>query len=438
MRFEQIKSWILTGLVLLSVYLFWNLVTFQENYDNTIINNQEYINEISIEDKKELKDIFVPNKMIYRKGENQYVGSEKMELILPMMNVVRSWTYYDFQEIGSEFNDVWENNARDTAFILKFPDELPVELTKSLFSTDTKQFPPGTFHYMVIFPDQMKEDEGIVYLASANFSRAVKARVRNSNIDRFQDDLNNFIEESSPYYAYQKESGEYLFVLNEATSLGNYQYYPRDYNPEEFKNALFTDPSYVSKNGNRYTDGWSVLDIATDTKMLSFVDTTISIESPITINDLIQTSVGYINEHSGWTDRYYYADSNTTMHEITFQLYFDDYPVFNEIGLSEISLVIGNSGVYSYRRPYFILDYLSYNPVNKEYTLSSGKDVINYLSSIENLDIESVNDVMIGYHLNKEFNSQLIKLEPSWYYRVDNQWKQISEAEMGGVTGGLE
>jgi len=436
MNIEQIKSWLLTGLVLLSIYLFWNIVTFQENYDHSVTSNQQYIQEITIADKKDPKDIFLPNKLIYRVGVDEYLGTESLQNIKPIIKEISSWTFYDFQEATSDFIDQF-NELENDAFILQYPDNIPYEMIKLLFTIEKDQKEAGAFQHIVIFPDDLQKNEGIIYLTNTFFNQAVKVRVRNDHIGSFQDKIEDFKTNSKQYIAVKKNNNDYLFLLNEAISLGNYQYLPIKRETNIFKQALFTDPNIVSQNGNGYTDGSNLLEIYPDTMKLRFVNTTVSLESYVTLGEILQSGIKFINEHSGWTDQYYYSAANANEHKVIFQLNLQDYPVFNESGLSEIELAIGKSGTRVYERPYFALD-VPFNPVNEEFTLPTGTEIIHYLENNKGFNINNVDDIVIGYHMRKEFNNELIQLEPTWFYRIGLKWIRISNDQMEGQLNGLE
>lgn len=430
MKLETIKSWILTGLVVLSIFLFWNLVTYQQNYD--FVKNQDYIKVVNISEKKEIKDLFMPNKIIMRNNHNEYKGSENIKQIKEIMSEIHKWNFFDFQETGGNFPALFENEP--TVFI-KFPDIIPYDLIKNFFVIDVKKLPVGTFQYMIIQLDEIEQDEGIVYFTSSDFKKLVKSRVRHQNLENFPKLMTTFAKNSQSYFYYKQEDGEYLFILDQELSLNNYQYYPRYYDVDLFKDALFSDPSFVTKNGNRYTDVSSVLDIYPEQGKLSYVDPTVTSDHSILLNDLIQQSVKFINSHSGWTDQYYYTSINPTSNQVIYQLYPQDYPVLNQDGLGQISVVMGTNGVYSYKRPYFSLD-ISFNPSNRLYKLPSGKKVIEYLEKNKKIDLNRVEDVVIGYQLIK--GDPLIKLIPSWFYRMEDSFVKVSETELEGENSGLE
>lgn len=428
MNWEKIKSWILAGLVALSILLFWNLVTFQQNYD--FISRNNYIKEINISEKREIKDLIFPNKIIVQTKDGAYEGTENIAHIKPLMEKIREWTFYDFQE-QEQNKDLFQKKNRQEMVFLKFPDIVPFDLLKSLFNIEARRLPTGTFQYMIVNSGELEENEGTVYFSSADFQFLVKSRVRHPHMKDFSGAVSGFRKKAIPYLSYEKKDGSRLFVPENQVRLNDYQYYPKYYDLRLFINALFSDPSFVTRNGNRYTDVSSVLDDYPDMRKFVFVNTTVTLDSSMSASDVLQGSIQFVNGHSGWTDHYYYSGINQSSREVSYQLYLDDFPAINENGLSRITLVTGKNGVYSYQRPYFSLD-ISFNPGNRTYTLSSGRDVLDYLLERKSPEIENVDDIIIGYQLVKNSDDPLIQFIPSWFYRLEDHFVPVAEEELGG------
>jgi len=433
MNWEIFKSWILTGLVLLSIILFWNLVVFQENYE--AIPNQEYINEVSIAEKRKIGELIFPDKMVYRKDRDTYVGSETISVVDSVFNEVARWNYYNFQPALEEFQQLFYNYNQPYLLFL-FPDDVPFELMKNMFTIDAKEIPEGNFDYIVVFPNLIKKDEGIVYFVNEELTRAYQGRVRHPDMEHFLTNMNNFIESNSqPYIAYKKTSGSMLFVMDSDITLQDYRYLPKNYNVSNFVNALFQDPGLVKRKGNQYTDTSSLMNVYEDIGMFRFVDPTIT-RTKISVSELLQKGNDFINEHSGWTDHYYYSSSDIYNSKIVFRLYLSDFPVFSSSGYSEIKLVLGNDGVYSYERPLFSLNFPTTD--REQILLSSGRRVLQFLESVDRFDMNTISDIRIGYQFTRAYNDMIISLEPSWFYRIDNTWQRIQESDLGGEQDGLE
>lgn len=130
-----------------------------------------------------------------------------------------------------------------------------------------------------------------------------------------------------------------------------------------------------------------------------------------------------------------------TEQRVVFRLFVNGYPAFNEYGMTEIEQIWGKEEIYSYERPYFSLASVLPSEGSLK-TLASGREVLNQLKSKDNIDFKNVEDITIGYKLNKSLDSKLVTLvtlEPTWYYRIGNKWFIVPfEGDAGGDQSGLE
>ena len=139
MSVEQIKSIILTGLVLLSIFLFGYIMTFQQSYDR--VNNQEYVEEITISHKIDIKELIHPKKIVWKK-DGQYVGSEAMIAIQPIIDEIQKWNFYDFNLATEEFAAKWHEQTE--ALIFQY-DDIPLELIKTILTVEQDGIPEYSF-----------------------------------------------------------------------------------------------------------------------------------------------------------------------------------------------------------------------------------------------------------------------------------------------------
>lgn len=92
MRYENIKSVILTILVLLSLLLTWNLWTYQPNYDT--MENNKTVAEVTVSEKQEVKKIVSPDSVIFHVKGSHYGTNNPTELE-KMINEMSSWVISD-------------------------------------------------------------------------------------------------------------------------------------------------------------------------------------------------------------------------------------------------------------------------------------------------------------------------------------------------------
>lgn len=414
MKIEQVKSIVLTGLVLLSIILFWNIVTFQQNY-GFARENQEYVNEVNISEKKDIKELVYPMKVVYRADEDIYKGTQNMETIKEVVDELKTWEFYSFQNSTDEFNYKFKDIAANQVLIFQYPGDVPFSLTKSIFnvSVDSEEIPEqAVFNKIFIFRNDVVNDDGIVYFVTADLRTVIKARVKATHLEDYQKVMDEFEEKSYDYIALSNNIGKYIYVQNEKMDLPSFRIHTQQLSFDLFKKALFPDPNFVKQDGNSFTDGTSLLKFNPVTNKLTYVNTSIPENTEEKLGDMITTSVQYINSHSGWTDSYYYSNVFQKPNKVVFQLYLKNYPVSNDH--SRIEIEIGDNKVHSYQRPF--VEYVSYSIENVE--IESGEKIIEKLNA-ENIKFDDLG-IFYSYGPEKE-------MQPSWFYKQNNSWRKFSE-----------
>lgn len=435
MRIEVIKSIILTILVLLSIVLFWSIVTFQINDDFT--ENEEYVQEVKIDSRKEIKELIFPNKIIFRADEEVYNGTQNMEKIKPILRDMQHWKIYEFENNRPDLRKKLKQVPANQVLILQYPGNVPFEFLKSMFQVEGEQVPTGSFQSAYIFMNDMGSNEGFIYFTSKDFDTIIEAKFHSSYLPTFVERLTQWSQdETESYRLIEKANGESLYVLDEEITLQDYKYYTNEYQEDIFIHALFANPAIVTQDENVYTNGSSILTFHRNSKHLTFVNTTVP-KTPLSVTELLKSAIDYVNGHSGWTHNYYFSGVYQPLNKVTFQWYSNSFPVFSDLGLSEIELVIGDKKIHSYKRPY-IKEYVPYpNLKRKEYKLPTGEEVIAYLQKKE-VNIQKVEDLVVGYKVEGSLTDSIITLSPSWFYRIGDRWEHISLEELEGMNNGLE
>ena len=214
-----------------------------------------------------------------------------------------------------------------------------------------------------------------------------------------------------------------------------------DIDVNKFKNALFSDPSDVRKsqlaNLEEFTDGSSLMRVNKLTNYFSYINPAEESNLTDSPHELIRKSIDFINSHAGWTDQYHYFNINSDTSMVSYILYKNGLPVFNDDGMTEITQYWGKDEIYKYLRPYFTLDVSL--PWALKVKLPNGYQVLDYIKNNPDIKPKMLQDFMIGYKLSKDPQTpQTVILEPSWYYLDSGSWIRLSIDEAGGTTGGLE
>src|SRR5213075_2761192 len=92
MKYETIKTAILTILVLLSIFLTWNLWTYQPNYATMEKNN--VVAEVTMSEKQEIKKIVRPDLVLYHK-QGQHYGTTRADELDKLIKELGRWSFTD-------------------------------------------------------------------------------------------------------------------------------------------------------------------------------------------------------------------------------------------------------------------------------------------------------------------------------------------------------
>ncbi len=441
MRYETIKSVLLIFLVLTSAVLTWTLWTFQPKYE---FNDKKLVHEVSkISDPKDVGEIVRPVKLLLHM-DNEHFGIVDEKKIGETLQVLSSWSFYDLGDARSYSQDQIRSLAqRNNTLELIFPDLVPFDLYKGIFSFESESLPRGSFDRLVIHWEDGSGEDGTGFFISNKEGNVYESHVNYEHIQALLNHLDKQKSQFPEFKAYELPDGRVKYLPAKETVMYRYHYYADYVDPTEFKDALFKDPSLVRKiredsTGEKLTDPTSMMNVDKATSMISYVNPSQATDETTSQDsmDLLKKSIEFINEHAGWTDNYKYFSMDPTTQKTTFQLFLKGYPVFNTEGMSEIKLYWGKEEVYQYRRPYFSLDIPLPNP-DKVY-LASGEEVMDTLLADPNIDIDKLHELILGYRIYKNpENSKVIILEPSWYYLYKDTWERFEVKEVRGNLSGL-
>lgn len=436
---EHVKSIILFLLILLSLTLTFTIWT----YSPTLNTNETPIVDISIAEKKKMEDVIKPYRLLLSQEEKLTgsITSPNIELIL---NSMKNWNLETVELLNNkasfqQINDYIKTPNRITLF---YPTEVPIRTYGSILSFVDHNLPDAEFNRLVIDLNDSSEDEIVVY-----FINTIKQKVYTSRVDKI--DKEGYSERilkrimDLPEYSEIERPGKFsLYVSNTPEDTMGYTYILEEIATEKFKNALFTNPSLVRSNPvgstqQEYTDDTALMNVDFSAKKIFYVHPASESESAGNPAELIQNSLGFINEHSGWTDDYRYYRINPATQQVSYQLYLYGLPVFSNDTWTEMTTYWGNNRVYRYTRPYYTLT--DSTPIKtKSIQLPSGQATYDLISTISEIKMLSIDDLVVGYYLSREDQQSLLNLEPSWYYVSNGSWTRVSPESLGGGKFGLE
>lgn len=145
---EQIKSILLTFLVLLSLVLTLLIWNYKPDYE---LIEETQIDEVLVGEQKELKDVLKPYRLLFH-DEGQFYGTVSTNVINQLYDHLMTLNTGDVDLINSNISDVKMNemirtNNRVTLF---FNDEIPLHVFKDILPITDSDLPDGNFTRLII------------------------------------------------------------------------------------------------------------------------------------------------------------------------------------------------------------------------------------------------------------------------------------------------
>ena len=434
MSMENFKTIVLINLVVISLFLTFNLWTYVP--DSTSMQNAKFVQGNEGMNQTKISDVVRPTSIIVHKDKNHY-GSRREADIESIYKPLELGELHDFREISITKGDFLSYVHGEGKVELVFPTDIPFDAVKSMFNMKEKSTDkPKHFNRILLDPSRSKDQEiKINFVSDGDNFKIYEAKLSGLYLKDIVNAQNQFIVSAKPYFDYQLNDMKKLFLPDGTTELSNITYISSNLAVDTFKNALFSDPRYLSPitemSKETFTDGIRSMEIENDRHMLKYKNSSVLTEKTIDNLMLLQKSFEFVSGHSGSLDSYRLDYMNKG--ETVFRLHEDGYSVFNTDGLAELRQIWGSEEVMEYERP---LLSLNTKGIEQKVTLPSGHVVIASLENNPEIKKQVIKDIGIGYKLS--LDGQVVRLQPIWYVKLveDETGKQkIYEWSEGGLNG---
>lgn len=440
---EQIKSYLLTFLVLLSIAFTLMIWNYKPEY--TVIEEAQ-VDEIMIGETKKLQDVLKPYRLLYRQDDH-FHGTVSNDVIGNVYDTLLTLDAHEINLINSNLSDEKINemlriNNRLTLF---FNEEVPLQVFSGILSFNEKELPDASFTRLILdWTDVLSNNQLQLLFLNTEKRILLRSTVELPNSIQFMEKIVNPIQEHQAYIEVERDSLLSLYVAQEAMESIQYTYFMEKTSPDIYKNILFGDLSIVKRNivntwEEKYNDGTSLMTVDTQNHILNYVYPTAESIVPIPSALLLLDSFAFINDHGGFTSDYRFSSMNVGKHVTEYQLFLHGYPIYSSVTTTRIITTWGENRIFRYRRPYYSIE--SSNDIRSFRTteqLQSGEEVIRYLKNMKDQPLDEIDEIIVGYHLLQDTEKGLYLLEPSWFMISNNVWTRISPEQLGGTHDGLE
>lgn len=455
MMIENIKTTVLWLLILLSVFLTYQIWTFQPEY--AILKSAEYIDNTQIGEEKTLQQVIMPKQIIFHQEGSSFSPTNQLEYNETLYEeFFRGMTLENFSppttlELGND-------HEANTEIELIFPDSIPVDVIKEIYQINSREQLLIEEVDQVIF--SLIESGEIVQVRVRMISLKEKLTIEavtNLSVSSFEEAVTTSISELSyqvfPYtlFNYGNQFKKKVYLPENSLEVDSATYLSNPIAPEHFKQLLFSDPSfvkhYLQSNGEEsFTDGNRMVNVLNSKNVLKYINPGFGEIANLSSKSALISALDFINGHGGMTNPFYFDSlkSVASNDEITFRLAVGGYPVYESNfydvnNLFEIALnrVDGNQ-IKQYTRPLFHIEAESINSI-KTTKLPSGHELIDMLKMKSDFNLYMLTDINKGFKMTKR--QSLITFEPSWFIKYNGKWESVSFAQTNDsevILGGLE
>ncbi|WP_239738183.1 two-component system activity regulator YycH [Mammaliicoccus sp. H-M32] len=436
---EVIKSAILIILVLISVFMTYRVWTFTPELTDLETDVNADTPSIGPKISKPIDSVIMPFRMINRNGTD-VKGTSNMKDIKKVTDQMLSKEVKKVDVLSSE-SVVQLEDLSERYTILDFPDSVPSEMyLNQVLGMNMSYYPSVNFDRILV--DTKSTNEANVYLLSENKQKAVKLQttMKSHKFDQMNKEVAKDLKPYTGIITNETTTNEInqIYAPENAYSMNVYRYVTNKISVSDLNDVILGDSVIARSNEDQvstYNNNTGISTVNEEKQTYRYTNLSEDENQQKDISKSITNSFKFINEHAGYTDEFRLFNTDQKTGKIDYQMFLNNYPVFNDDKLSSIEAVWGRNAINEYNRGLITTGVAV--PSKKEVDeLPSSEEVRYGLASNGEIDFNKVTNMAIGYDLslpNDELDNlqDTIEFTPKWYIKYDDEWKRY---ENGGLA----
>ena len=233
------------------------------------------------------------------------------------------------------------------------------------------------------------------------------------------------------------DKATHIFAPNRPKDMRSYRMV-YDTIPVETMNAILFDDSVIIRSGKSgsttYNNNTGVANYNDESKKYHYKNLSEDESSSSDMDSTIPSTFEYINGHGGFfNDDFRLFNTDNSSGELTYQLFLNGHPTFNDRQLNVIEVTWGDKGIYDYKRA---LLRSSVPLEGKTKSLDSVESVRSSLANNHTIDFEKVTNMVIGYKEDDQPDKDDIEVQrnsefvPTWYIQYDGDWYAYEDGRL--------
>ena len=323
--------------------------------------------------------------------------------------------------------------------VLDFTYDMP--LTTYLGQVLNSSKVPKNFKFNRIIVSQNPKENLELYAISEDRHEVMKVTLttKANHFIKVMDHLNKEMQKYSEVITNKDtiDKATHIFAPNRPKDMRSYRMV-YDTIPVETMNAILFDDSVIIRSGKSgsttYNNNTGVANYNDESKKYHYKNLSEDESSSSDMDSTIPSTFEYINGHGGFfNDDFRLFNTDNSSGELTYQLFLNGHPTFNDRQLNDIEVTWGDKGIYDYKRA---LLRSSVPLEGKTKSLDSVESVRSSLANNHTIDFEKVTNMVIGYKEDDQPDKDDIEVQrnsefvPTWYVQYDGDWYAYEDGRL--------
>ncbi|WP_436855469.1 YycH family regulatory protein [Staphylococcus caeli] len=442
---ELIKSIILGLLVLMSVvltYMTWNFSPDLANIDNQESSSKaSEANVIGKPLNEGMGKVVTPYQIVHSEGEDTEGMEATKQNVETTLEPLKDHRVIRSEQMHSNHNLIIPD-LTDEFLVLDFTYDMPLAtyLGQAL-NIDAKV--PNNFKFDRLIVDNNKDGNVKLYAISKDRHNVVRMTT-SAKLTKFKNVMKQQQKNMQPYTEIitNKDTidrATHIFAPKSPKGMKSYHTIYNRISVDTMNSILFNDSVVVrsTKSGTAtYNNNTGVANYNDDSEKYRYTNLSEDENRSTNMQDSIPSTFDYINNHGGFTDDFRLFNVDNKSGELTYQLFLNGRPTFNEEDLNNIKVSWGDKGVFSYARALLKAN-VTIDSGEDETKLPGAETVRSELANNPEINFEEVTNMTIGYKMENQPDKSDIEIQrnsefkPQWYVQYDGEWRAYND-------GGLE
>lgn len=438
---EYIKSIILILLVMMSIvltYMVWNFTPDLTNIDSAE-SKKGNVKSIGKPMAAHIENVIAPYQIVEVKDDKVKGMAPSRAQLSQVSEALKNHEVSKIEHLQRDYNLTLPTlNTRFT--VLDFTYDMPLTTyLGQVLNTSAKV--PKNFNFNRLLVDENSKGNLELYAISKDRHQVMKvtmnAKAKNfaKTMDQLSEDMQKYSEIITNKDTIDKAT--HVFAPNHPQRMRSYRMV-YDTIPVETMNSILFDDSVIIRSGKSgattYNNNTGVANYNDESKKYHYKNLSEDESSLSDMDTTIPSTFEYINGHGGFfNDDFRLFSTDNSSGELTYQLFLNGHPTFNDQKLNDIEVTWGEKGIYDYKRALL----RSSVPLEGEsVSLDSAETVRSALANNHNIDFQKVTNMAVGYREDDQPTKDDIEVQrnsefvPTWYVEYDGDWYAYEDGRL--------